>query len=201
LVVIHNATVRHTTNGRGWVANLTLARLRELDVNVHFPKRTEHALPRQHIPTLDEVFEMLGNQLLINVELKPLGGRTKILVEKVSLAIQRHQVQDVVICSSFSYFALRTLEQFAPEIPRGLLLPAGTIPSRLAAFASRKLSYQTLHPDYRDLLNGTFLQHPTRQKVFAYTVNKETDVRRLLQMGVDGIFTDDPPLALHIRDS
>ncbi|HLF91061.1 MAG TPA: glycerophosphodiester phosphodiesterase family protein [Anaerolineales bacterium] len=204
LVVIHDATVSHSTNGQGWVANLTLARLRELDVSDHPLKGVGRTVPRQQIPTLDEVFETLGNQLLINVELKPVVQQIKILTEKVARAVQRHRLQDVVICSSFSPFALKTLEQFAPEIPRGLLIPAGAIPSRLAAFAGRKLNYQTLHPDYRDLLNGalsTFFQQSARQRVFAYTVNGETDIRRLFQMGVDGIFTDDPPLALHIRDS
>ena len=204
LVVIHDASVRRTTNGRGWVANLTLGQLRELNVSEHCPKRAGGALPRQQIPTLDEVFETLGNQLLINVELKPLVRHTKILSEKVAFTIQRHRLKDVVICSSFSPFALKALAQFAPEIPRGLLLPAGAFPSQLAVSAGRKLTYQTLHPDYRDLLKGTpsaFFQQSARQRVFAYTINDETDIRRLFQWGVDGIFTDDPPLALHIRDS
>jgi glycerophosphoryl diester phosphodiesterase len=205
LVVIHDASVSHTTNGRGWVANLTLARLRELEASDrHAPAEGRHPFHKQMIPTLDEVFETVGGRFLINVELKPLVRHTKILAEKVALAIQRHQLQDTVICSSFSPLALNVLARFAPDIPRGLLLPAGSIPSRLAALASRKLTYQTLHPDYRDLLNRTLPalpQHPADQRIFAYTVNDAKDIHRLFQKGIDGIFTDDPPLALHIRDT
>ena len=202
LVVIHDATVSHTTNGKGWVAGLTLAELRKLEAGSP-PAWAGQGFPPQAIPTLDEVFETLGKRLLINVELKPLVRHAKILAEKVAQTIQRHQVQDVVICSSFSPSALNALAQYAPEVPRGLLLPSGYIPSRLAALAGRKVAYTTLHPDYQDVLRGTFPLSPqartTRPGVFAYTVNGEEEMEALFKAGIDGIFTDDPPLARRVR--
>jgi glycerophosphoryl diester phosphodiesterase len=36
--------------------------------------------------------------------------------------------------------------------------------------------------------------HAAGIMVFPYTVNRPEDFRGLLQMGVDGVFTDDPPL-------
>jgi glycerophosphoryl diester phosphodiesterase len=196
LIVIHDASVSHTTSGRGWVANLALNGLQGLDAG-HGEK----------IPTLDEVFETLGKQFFINVELKPLLRHTKCLAEKVAHTIQRHQMQDSVICSSFSPPALKALAQYASEIPRGLLLPAGFIPSRLAAFAARTLTYQTLHPHFHDILNGAFSpdRQPRSPRIFTYTVNGEDDMRQLFKPDmndsptVDGIFTDDPILARRVR--
>ena len=36
-------------------------------------------------------------------------------------------------------------------------------------------------------------------RIFTYTVNKPEDIKRILQMGVDGIFTDDPQAAQALR--
>jgi glycerophosphoryl diester phosphodiesterase len=189
LMVIHDATVRHLTNGRGWVANLTLAQLQALDAG-----------QGEHVPTLDEVFETVGNQLLINVELKPLLRHTQSLAEKVAETVQRHHLAETVICSSFNPPALKALAWCAPEIPRGLLLPSGLVPARLLAWAGRTTPYQTLHPEYHDVLHGEYapVHHPTH-RIFTYTVNEETDMRRVFDMGVAGIFTDDPPLARRVR--
>lgn len=189
LVVIHDASVRRTTNGQGWVARLALAELRKLDAG-----------QGEQVPTLDEVFDALGKQRLLNVELKPILRHTHLLSEKVAQAIQRHHLEETVICSSFSPLALKALARYAPEIPRGLLLPAGFIPAHLAAWAGRTLTYLTLHPDYHDVLGGVFLpaRYPAHP-IFTYTVNDEAEMHKLFDAGVAGIFTDDVPLARRAR--
>lgn len=189
LIVIHDASVRHTTNGRGWVANMTLAELQKLDAG-----------QGEKLPTLDEVFALVGDQMLINVELKPILRHTKLLAEKVAQTVHQFHLEQSVISSSFSPPALKALRQFAPEIPRGLLLPTGIFPARFAALAGRTLTYQTLHPDFHDVLGGVFTperypEHP----IFTYTVNEEAEMRALFTVGVAGIFTDDPLLAQRVR--
>ncbi|NUM44464.1 MAG: glycerophosphodiester phosphodiesterase [Anaerolineales bacterium] len=187
-VVIHDASVRHTTNGRGWVANMTLAALRKLDAG-----------QGETIPTLDEVLETVGGKLLLNIELKPLLRNTPALAEKVAQAVHRYHLEETVICSSFSPPALSALARSAPGIPRGVLLPRGVFPARLAQLVGRTLMYQTLHPDYHDVLGGVFpsAHHPAN-RIFTYTVNEDTDMRQLFALGVN-IFTDDPLLAQQVR--
>jgi glycerophosphoryl diester phosphodiesterase len=41
--------------------------------------------------------------------------------------------------------------------------------------------------------------HRLKRRVHVYTVNKEEDMRRLFKWGVDGVFTDDPQLAVKVR--
>lgn len=191
LIVIHDATVRHLTNGRGWVARMTLAQLQALDAG-----------NGEHLPTLDEVFDLVGKKLLINVELKPIVRDTQTLSEKVAQTIRRHDLTQTVICSSFNPMALKALARCAPEIPRGVLIPTGFLASRVAAWAGRSLNYQTLHPDFQDVLSGEFAPaHHPAHPIFTYTVNDEAYMRKLFEMGVAGIFTDDPPLAQRVRGS
>src|SRR5690606_13402983 len=59
------------------------------------------------IPTLDELFEMLGRRTLYNVELKALGMNDGGLAAAVANCIEGHGVGDRVIVSSFSPFVVR----------------------------------------------------------------------------------------------
>lgn len=189
IVVIHDASVSRTTNGHGWVGHLPLEKLQNLDAG-----------QGEKIPTLDEVFESVDKSLLINIELKPILTHTKRLSEKVAYTVRQHQAEKSVICSSFSLVALKALASYAPEIPIGLLLPGGYIPSRIITRAGRKLIYQTLHPDYHDVLTGNIVpKSSTSQNIFPYTANEEVDMRQLFDLGVAGIFTDDPLLAKRVR--
>jgi len=41
--------------------------------------------------------------------------------------------------------------------------------------------------------------HRLKRRIHVWTVNPAEDMRRLFHFGVDGIFTDDPLLAVRIR--
>ena len=38
--------------------------------------------------------------------------------------------------------------------------------------------------------------HLHKRRVYSYTINQADEMRRLVDLGIDGIFTDDPILAL-----
>src|SRR5690606_33903353 len=98
-VVIHNTTVDATTDGSGRVADMPLAALRELDAGSHFSPDFAGA----RIPTLDEVFEAIGDRLLVNVELKTtalLGTTNAALAAAVATDVARHNLAGRVLLSS-----------------------------------------------------------------------------------------------------
>jgi len=60
--------------------------------------------------------------------------------------------------------------------------------------------YPALHPYLTDVTPQQVQRvHRLKGRVHVWTVNKEEDMRRLFGWGVDGIFTDDPQLALRVR--
>src|SRR5579859_5496729 len=65
-VVIHDLSLHKTTNGTGLVNSLDLKTIKTLDAGSHFGT----AFANERIPTLDEVFETIGPDLVVNVELK-----------------------------------------------------------------------------------------------------------------------------------
>jgi glycerophosphoryl diester phosphodiesterase len=67
LVVIHDATLERTTNGKGAVSDHTLAQLKQLDAGGWFHAR----FAGEHLPELSEVLDLVDGQVMINIEIKP----------------------------------------------------------------------------------------------------------------------------------
>ena len=200
VMVIHDATVDRTTDGSGRVADLPLAALKQLDAGAKFNVQFKG----ERIPTLDEVFETVGRQLFINVELAnyiqnhmadPVDG----MIERVAEIVRRHGLQSRVLFSSFDTENLRRMRSLLPEVPCGLL--AGTLWHGRQARRTewQQDTYTTLNPLFLDTTRSLVRRvHARGKRVFVYTVNSPFTMRRLRRLGVDAIITDDPPLAKRI---
>lgn len=195
VVVIHDQTVDRTTEGSGRVKELTLAEMRKLDAGSHF----DVAFKGEPVPTLDEVFKAVGQLTYINVELTNYSSVTDKLPEKVAMLVRKHKLARRVIFSSFNPIALIRIRRLVPEAPVGLLALPGKSGAWARGFPGRLIGYHALHPEHNDV-TPTLVKNAHRRghRVFTYTVNREEDMRRLLGMEVDGIFTDDPVLAQQV---
>lgn len=192
-VVIHDATVDRTTNGKGNVAELTLTTLRELDAGSHF----DHEFGNERIPTLSEVFETVGHETFINIELTNYTTPRDRLPEVVAGLVAHHVMEQRVLFSSFNPLTLRRIKRLLPEIPIGFLaLPGKAGALSRSWFGKLLVDYQALHPAVSDVNNGLIQRrHRQGQRVNTYTVNDATQMELLFTMNIDGIFTDDPILA------
>ncbi len=185
-VVFHDPILDRTTNGSGTLADFSLAALQKLDAG-----------NGQRIPTLAQVFERVGRDLYINIELTNYTTPKDDLVDRVVEVIKEHQLQASVMFSSFLPKNLKRAAELLPDIPRGLL----AIPRPLGIFARtfgfRSPSYQAIHPHHSNVSQRVIEQaHQRGQRVHVWTVNDREMMRQLAKWGVDGIFTDDPVLAI-----
>jgi glycerophosphoryl diester phosphodiesterase len=177
------------------VRDFTAAELRQMDAGSHF----DIAFRGEPIPTLDEVLKAVGQLTITNIELKNYDSITNELPEKVAALVKRHKLSRRVIFSSFNPIALYRIRRLIPEAPIGLLTMAGWKGVLARRLVRWMLPYQSLHPVYKDVTPALVkAAHELGQKVFPHTVNQELDMQRLFEMGVDGIFTDDPALALQV---
>lgn len=197
VIVIHDPTVDRTTDGEGEVRFMTLAALQELDAGSFF----DVAYQGEHIPTLEQVFEEFGHKTYINVELKNYVSPTDNLPEQVVKLVQQQKLEKRVLFSSFNPRALRKAMQLLPEVPIALLASRGFSGWWARSWLGRMIvPYEALHPELSDATPGLVAStHRRGHQVNVYTVNQAEDMRRLFQMGVDGIFTDDPQLARKIQ--
>ena len=196
VVVIHDPTVDRTTSGEGKVRELTLAALQELDAGGW--KGPQYA--GEKVPTLGEVFEAVGHQMLINVELTNYANPGDALLEKVAELVKQHGVEKNVIFSSFLPNNISRIRKLLPEIPAGLLALEGSSGMLSRSFIGRWFSPQMVHPYYTDADRAYIArEHRRGRQVNVWTVDEPDDIRRLVMDGADGIITDNPKLALQIR--
>ncbi len=89
-----------------------------------------------------------------------------------------------------------------PETPIGLLALPGKNGVWARSWPGRIVPYQALHPAFQDVTPALVENcHQRGQRVFVWTVNQVEEMRNLMELKVDGIFTDDPVLAQQVFSS
>lgn len=193
VVVIHDSDVERTTDGKGRVAALTLDAVRKLDAGSWFDPKFSGT----KIPLLDEAFETIGRDKLINIELKNYSTPFNGLALKVCEVIKRHNNGSQIILSSFFAFNLNIAAKILPNVSRGLLAMRGTPGLWARSFGFMFGDFQALHPHVSSVSRQQVARaHRVHRRVHVWTVNDPEEVIRLTDWGVDGIITDDPAAAL-----
>jgi glycerophosphoryl diester phosphodiesterase len=189
IVVIHDDTVDRTTNGSGRVDGFPLFALRELDAGSRFAPR----FAGERIPLLEEVLDLIGTQMRINIEIKGARVWGDGIEEEIAEMVRRRKLGATMIFSSFSPAALRRAKRIAPELRCGLLC-APQQPLYLArAWARLIIPLDAWHP-HQEMVNAASLRwaHDRGFRVNAWTVDDDAAMQRLIALGVDGIITNHP---------
>jgi len=152
------------------------------------------------IPTLDEVFEACGPDLLVNVELKiPSRGRRPPLAplcDAVAGAVERAGAEARVLVSSFHPWAVRTWMRRLPAVPAGLLFERDSALPLRRAWAAAWLRPYALNPELALCTAARVASwHRRGYLVNVWTVDAPEALAAARRMGVDGVITNDPARA------
>lgn len=200
VVCIHDDDLDRTTNGAGPVADASLATLRTLDAGSWFGE----AFAGEPVPTLDEVLAQIGEEIVIDIELKTTDLKRELATAVVDVVRRANRI-DSVFVSSFDPFLLEQVRLVEPAIRRAQLVDTFE-GSDLAWYERILLRNLALNGQARpDMVIGgdRFVSRPwvERQKrrgyvVMVYTINDPDRMRELVSWGVDAVITDRPDLAL-----
>jgi glycerophosphoryl diester phosphodiesterase len=196
VVVTHDANLGRTTNGTGSVYVKSLTELKQLDAGSWFGAQ----FVGERLPTLSEVFELVGDQLFVNVELKGPGLFRSALPAQTVEIVRQYRFDHRVIFSSFNPWLLRQTARLMPEAKLSLLLPPGSIASWVRLLSKPVVTPWAYHPHYLTITRS-FCERASQEDrpVLAYTVNHPEEISRLCALGIYGIITDDPAKALALR--
>ena len=177
LMVMHDETIDRTTNGKGFVNQLTLTELKSYRI-----KNTIE------IPTLEEVFNLVNKKCFINIELKNHETAEKVvhLIEKY-IAEKDWKYADFIV-SSFDWNAIQQVRFLNDKIPIAVL----TEDDLDLAFSFVKfIKADAINPDFQLLTHEKVIEIQKKGiKIFPWTVNNIEDIERTKKMGVDGIISD-----------
>ncbi len=206
LVVLHDAALERTTNGRGFVHDHTLADLHQLDAGYTFTLDGGATFPFRRlglrIPTFEEVVTTVPQHIGINAEIKSAPWdpadrqRGQVIAEKLVALVQRHlNLRERLLVSSFDAAVLDTVRRLDPELPLGLCtLPIAPLPEQLRSMV--ECGYDAFHPmDIGFDEHGAAVvnaAHLAGLLVNVWTVDSPERAVELAALGVDGIITDYP---------
>lgn len=193
LVVIHDAVLERTTNGRGQVGEYIAADLANLDAcRVPFP-----AWPvREGVPTLDQVLTVLADFTHLELEVKARSPEDEAaVIARLPALWQKHGLAGRARTTSFNPRYLHGMREAAPEITRGFLCEADFAGD--AVQVATALACTSLGPA-ESLCTPALVAaaHEAGLIVSTWTVNSQARAQTLRAMGVDGLITDIPTQAL-----
>lgn len=175
IIVIHDAEVDRTTNGKGLVSQLTLKEIKQFNTE-----------KEQKIPTLEEALDFLDKKVKVLIELKETGFE-----EEMLKTIQKKGLEKNVIIVSFLEEALRKVRELNGTVETGFIYTKNMNPVKTAS--DLKANY--LLPLYRFTHTADVQKaHQNGLKVIVWTINKPEEVAEYAKKGVDGIASDRPDI-------
>lgn len=150
------------------------------------------------IPTLSQVFEVCGDTLLINVELKAAGassGQIASLVNAVATLLERAGpvLSERILVSSFNPRAVRCWRRRMPAVRSGLLFEKDApVPLRRAWTLPWVRPFSVNPESVLCTPEAVGRWHRRGYRVAVWTVDDPATLHRLTGLGVDAIITNDP---------
>lgn len=189
IIVFHDDRLDRLTPGTGRLGEQRWEDLRDLDVGSHFDPKFK----AERIPTLDQVLSHLDAlKLGLNLEVKTYAEFSAAqIVPPVIASVEQHWPDlERLIISSFSTDALRLIRQHKPDWQLGQLWVK--LPKNWLTLA-QELKLVSIHCDADHLKEEEARAiKAAGYDLYVYTVNDPDLGKRMLDMGVDGLITDDP---------
>ena len=184
LLAFHDPHLDRVTTGRGALASLTYAEVQEALVG-----------GREPVPTLEQLLDAFP-EARFNIDLKSPGA-----VAPLVALIEARGLHDRVLVGSFSAASLRAFRRRTQgkvatsahpgEILTWLLSPSGRLADRLTGGRVQALQVPVRRHGVpvvtRRLVDKA---HRAGKQVHVWTVDDPAQIRALLDLGVDGLFTD-----------
>jgi len=196
LIVCHDERVDRTTNGSGFIKDLSLLELKELDAGSWF----NEDFTGEKIPTLDEVFELIEHKdIIINIELKSGPIIYDGIEKKVIDLLKKFNLQENAIISSFNHYSLVESKKIDKSIKTAVLYMEGLVdPWKYAQY----IEADGVHPLFYNIVPQV-VEGCLKNNMFVipFTVNEEDHLKKLLQSGITGVITNYPDRARKILDN
>ena len=199
VVVLHDPTLERTSTGRGAVRDARLADLAPVRL-----KTRDGAETAERVPTLAQVLDLAAqssSELLPEIKVDAHRQRYDGIEEKVLALIRARGLLARTTIQTFQADTIRRLCELEPAARTMLLVGRGDVERDRARPAeavrrARELGATDLGMNHR-LIDADVVAAARAAgiRLSAWTVNDESDIRRMIDLGVDLVMSDRPDLA------
>ena len=197
VVILHDKTINRTTNGWGSIRKMSLKKAKRYSAGSWF----HHEFSAERIPTLRETLEFVNGRTTLLLEIKHGSPYHHGIERNIIKILDEYDAHDWCIVQSFNDKVLNNFRKL-PELHSDVQkLFAAFIP--VAPFyGGSRFSYKRVGKyEYAQEVNINYKYVNQRvvrkvqamgKKVNVWTINQSTNMRKYLNMGVDGIITNYP---------
>lgn len=209
IVIWHDPTLERNTDGKGTLESHTLAELKRYDAGYTFTRDGGKTYPFRgkgvKLITLSAALELCPDERF-NIDLK---SQEPEIVDRFISVIREHKAENRICAASFHLDNLKKLRKAAPDILTSITT-LEVIPlllkeklHMLSRSFDRKIIFQVPVRQYGiTVVDRRFVEemHKRDAVVMVWTINDESEMRRLFSIGVDTIMTDNPRLLIKVAE-
>lgn len=179
LIVTHDRRLGRQLKGTGLLTQKSLADLAQLTL--------ENGEP---VPSLMQVLELVGDRAFLNIEIKGQDCVPQLINTLMEFKGTSKTSLEQYIVSSFDHQQLFQLLNQAPAIKRAVLIEGIPLDYARCCDDLKAYAFNT----HLSFLNQDLIDDARKRglKNWVYTVNHADDWQWMMDLGVDGVFTDRP---------
>lgn len=207
LVVSHDEYVDNKSNGVGRIVDLSLAELQTLDAAYNWSPEEGSTFPFRGqgitYASLEEVFITFPD-MRFNIDMKQSDPP---IYAALCELIRKYNMQDKVIAASFSHETITAFRELCPEVTTS----GDETETRNFVFMNLAYLGRWYSPNFKvfqvptkssgiTIMTPHFVRaaHERNLRVDVWTIDDPDEMKRLIDMGVDGIITDRPDLLMEL---
>lgn len=196
LVVTHDENLKRITGYDGKIKDTEYSFIKDLDAGSWFHEKFR----AEKIPLLSEVFESLGKSVYYDIEIKGRDKKPKALEEKLNSLITTFGMEKNCLISSFNPFAIKKIQSLNAKLLTAIIYCVDEeVPKILHHGEGRIISgCQILKPDKQKVSKAYMRFHRFfgGYPVIPWTINDPEEAKKLIELGVDGIISDNPEMIM-----
>ena len=179
IIISHDANLLRTADKPKSLRDMSIEEIKKIDIG-----------EGERIPTLHELMVTTKGKIKLQPEIIAPG-----IVDDLINILREEDLINTSIISSFDIAELLKVKKIEPRLKIGSLIPKALTKIRMVKrYVQRAIDNElyALHP-YYPIVDKEFVDfaHKNGLKVNVFTVNEEDMMKKLIKLGVDGIFTDD----------
>jgi len=179
IIISHDANLLRTADKPKSLRDMSIEEIKKIDIG-----------EGERIPTLHELMVTTKGKIKLQPEIIAPG-----IVDDLINILREEDLINTSIISSFDIAELLKVKEIEPRLKIGYLIPRALTKIRMVKrYVQRAIDNElyAIHP-YYPIVDKEFVDfaHKNGLKVNVFTVNEEDMMKKLIKLGVDGIFTDD----------
>ena len=184
LVIIHDNKLDRTTTGTGFIKDYTLEEVLQFDAGVKYNPKYKG----EKISPIELALDLVKKyNVRLYVEIKNGEDEYKGIEEKIVEKIKEEGVSDKIILSSANPESIKRVKLLEGNIKTGLLCKEVPWDIRSYRYADAIcFCYEAADEEAIDTI------HSIGKNVTVWTVDEVTDMKKMIELGVDSIITNHP---------